>query len=82
MKSICPLPVLWNEIFQELSKHAITKSGLTEGPLKPLILAGWAYSSDNEKSVRWQETVAWAELNGCRRMIERLTEKDFYFGNE
>jgi hypothetical protein len=51
-------------------------------PPKPLILAGWAYSSDLEKAQRWGETVAWASSNGCASLVDQLKEEDFYLGDE
>jgi hypothetical protein len=50
-------------------------------PPKPLILAGWAYSSDLEKAHRWDETVAWANYNGCAEIVDQIKEEDFHFGD-
>jgi hypothetical protein len=51
---------------------------MPESPPKPLILAGWAYSSDEEKAERWEETIAWATFNGCAEVISQIKDEDFY----
>jgi hypothetical protein len=80
MSRVCPNPIPWNNIFQQLTSHAGSNSCVPEFPPKPLILAGWAYSSDLEKAQRWEETVAWANFNGCASLVDQLKEEDFYFG--
>jgi hypothetical protein len=47
-------------------------------PPKPLILAGWAYSSNEEKAERWEETIVWATSNGCTEIINQVRDEDFY----
>jgi hypothetical protein len=46
-----------------------------------MILAGWAYSNDVDKMLRWEETVAWARVNDCANLVE-ISDQDFYFVNE
>ena len=79
MSRICPKPIPWNNIFQDLTRHASSNACVPENPPKPLILAGWAYSSDLEKSQRWEETVSWAKSNGCVNLIDQLNQDDYYF---
>jgi hypothetical protein len=48
----------------------------SQPPPKPLILAGWAYSSDIEKKERWEETVGWASNNGCQALIDGIPDDE------
>lgn len=82
MKRICPNPIPWNNAFERLSKFAVTHPCTPPSPPKPLILAGWAYSNDVEKMGRWEETVAWANDNGCLELVEDIPDLDFYFASE
>lgn len=79
MKRICPNPMSWNSAFKQLTKFAETHPCTPPLPPKPLILAGWAYSNDVEKMWRWEETVAWADNNGCLKVIMDIPDHDFYF---
>lgn len=82
MVSICPNPKKWNVLFKQLSEHANTHVCIPSRPPAPLILAGWAYSNDVEKMLRWRETVDWAEANGCTDILETILDNDFYTVDE
>ncbi len=75
---ICPNPSRWSEVFQKLLRHAETHDCDPDRPPAPLILNGWAFSNDVQKMQRWKETVDWAEANGCRSIVERISHQDFY----
>jgi hypothetical protein len=47
-----------------------------------LILAGWTYSSSQEKHVRWNETVRWAEEFGLKDVIPPIRDSESYFVDE
>ena len=79
MKRICPNPIPWNHAFERLTKHAKGYPCIPASPPTPLILAGWAYSNDDEKMRRWQETIAWADANGCPEVVTDIPDADFYF---
>ncbi|MBI2864183.1 MAG: DUF721 domain-containing protein [Chloroflexi bacterium] len=79
MKRICPNPIPWNDAFKRLSDFAKAHPCTPELPPTPLILAGWAYSNDVGKLRRWEETVAWAENNGCAELISDIPDQDLYF---
>jgi hypothetical protein len=72
---ICPNPVAWDKAYRRLIAHA-TERGVLGAPPRPLILAGWAHSSDAQKMERWRETVEWAKSNGCVEIVEQVD--DFY----
>lgn len=55
-------------------------NGLPTPPI-PLILAGWAFSSDHEKKQRWDATVKYAITHNCKHLIDDLDEESFYFAN-
>ena len=77
---ICPVPRIWNEIHQALFAYWQEKLEMKGvKPPVPLILAGWNFSSDFEKSERWKETVKWAEKMNCTHLIKELSDDDKYF---
>src|SRR5258708_39025405 len=79
MKRVCPNPIPWNEAFKNLVGHATSHICTPPAPPTPLILAGWAYSNDRDKMLRWAETVAWAYANGCGQIVDEIPDRDFYF---
>jgi len=79
MKRICPNPMPWHEAFERLNKYAQSHHCTPPSPPKPLILAGWACTNDVEKIQRWEETVAWAAMNGCTKLVSGISDQDFYF---
>ena len=72
----------WNEAFERLTRYSKAHPCTPPSPPKPLILAGWAYSNDVEKKQRWEETVAWANDNGCPEIVRAIPDDDFYFVSE
>jgi hypothetical protein len=75
---ICPNSSRWNDVFKQLVEYAEAHTCKPSRPPAPLILAGWAYSNDNEKILRWRETVDWASANGCAGIVEGISDQDFY----
>lgn len=80
MHRICPLPKVWHVIHQELEKLAKAKK--VEKPPVPLILGGWNFSSDAQKSSRWEATVAWAAAYGGQEILTKIKDQDFYYVSE
>jgi hypothetical protein len=60
---ICPLPPLWNELWEMLPQRRRLGNGWE--PPAPLILAAWNYASNLEKMLRVAEHIEWAEQHGC-----------------
>jgi hypothetical protein len=79
MKRICPNPIPWNQAFERLTRYAKCRPCTPPSPPTPLILAGWAASNDDEKMRRWEETVVWANANGCPDVVNEVPDTDFYF---
>jgi len=78
MKSVCPLPTVWHRIHLSLLDAWKQAGSVGEAPPTPLILAGWAFSNDVEKHVRWEDTVAWARAMGLSCLVEGISEEDTY----
>jgi hypothetical protein len=79
MKRVCPNPIPWKQAFERLTTHAKCRRCTPASPPTPLILAGWAYTNDEQKMRRWIETLAWANANGCAEMVNEIPDADFYF---
>jgi len=71
--------MIWHEIHQRLDDfYQKNKNTIETVPPIPLILNGWIYSTDYQKKLRWEETVKWAQLNGCSNLIPVLGEENKY----
>jgi len=77
MTRICPNPVPWDKTFKKLLLYAHSHPCAPAKPPVPLILSGWAFSSDAQKKQRWEETVMWAVQNGCPRLVD-IPDTNFY----
>lgn len=78
MRFVCPVPPVWARVHQAL-QDAWEKHGRTgPPPPMPLILAGWAFSNDQAKHARWEESVRWAESRGLITLIPELGPTERY----
>jgi len=75
---ICPQPIPWNDIHRVLTEFHRDNCPEAPQPPVPLILAGWAYSGDEEKAARWQTIVTWAARHGATELIPDLADCDRY----
>lgn len=86
---ICPNPRRWNEIFKDLCATYEIKTGMklpsnvvgireSGGPPTPLILNGWVFSNDNDKRLRWRETLRWAEKQSLLHLTKVEIEDRVY----
>lgn len=73
---ICPNPPEWAKL------HSAAIAAVADGNTfpKPLILAGWAFSSDADKRQRWTETVEWLHARGLEHLIESEVKGGWYRG--
>ena len=69
----------WDDAYHKLTQFAASNTCTPLSPPRPLILSGWAYSNDVEKMRRWEETVAWANRNGCPEIVKSIGDDGFYF---
>ncbi len=75
---ICPNPgPLW-DAYNRLVAFSKDNRCRPWKPPFPLILGGWAFSSDFDKMQRWNMTVAWARGNGCAEIVDAIPDEDFY----
>lgn len=66
---VCPMPGAWDRVYRELRRVHAGLPDAGRPPPVPLILAGWAYSSDADKQRRWQDTRRWAEERGLGHLV-------------
>jgi hypothetical protein len=75
---ICPQPIVWKELYEIMCKD------LNENNIpKPLVLAGWNFSSNIEKSNRFIEHLKLVDFNSENRIknfILNMIEEDWYKG--
>ncbi len=76
---ICPVEFKWMEIHKRLCDHAVASGrvGMPEPPLA-LVMALWKRTTENEKMVRWQETIKWARQYDCLHLIPELKDAEAY----
>jgi hypothetical protein len=77
---ICPTPSVWDKVWKLLPERK--RLGANWEPALPLILGGWAHSSDSDKKARIIEHIAWADRHGAIERVEKflrnLSAKDWY----
>ena len=81
---ICPMPQVWNRLWELLPERRQTGSGWE--PSLPLILAAWNGTSNLEKMVRLAEHIDWSAKHGnlaeVAVFIRKLDESQWYhFGD-
>ncbi|MEI8196095.1 MAG: hypothetical protein WCI73_09320 [Phycisphaerae bacterium] len=67
---ICPMPQLWNEIWEMLPDRRRVGGGWH--PPLPLILAAWSETSASEKRQRFAEHLRYAAEHGVMEQVERV----------
>ena len=76
MLLIYPMPDIWSATYNQLRKVWMrTKNSAIPAP-PPLILNGWVFCSDAQKSARWAETVLWAEQYGFAHLLPTIHGAD------
>lgn len=76
---VCPNAAIWHEIYERLRTEWCALKIVGDGPPLPLLLAGWIYSSDQDKQDRWNATVRWAKSNALAHLIPNLLPEDCYW---
>jgi len=82
---ICPMPQLWNKLYQ-LLKNTKQKSGGGWEPSLPLILQVWYDASAMAKQIRLFEHLQWAEkenqLEEIFSFLKNLKEEEWFHLND
>jgi hypothetical protein len=78
---ICPVPAAWERVRAALEAARATTAPDAPPVPVPLILAGWTFSSDDDKRSRWAATVEWADKHGLAQAIPKLGASDWYCGD-
>jgi hypothetical protein len=77
---VCPLPSLWNRLWEMLPNR--TSVGAGRQPPPPLILAAWHDTPAMLKMLRLAEHIEWAAKNGAldsvARFLRELREEDWF----
>jgi hypothetical protein len=69
-----PMPSHLAELYTALREWAEDHPCEPAEPPKPLILAAYWDTTDNEKDRRWREMQQWAERNGCAHLLADVTD--------
>ncbi len=73
---ICPQPVKWDQFWRLIGTPR------SEGLSPPLILSGWAFSTDRQKREAFQSHIRYAASNGlldeAEQFIDKLQERDWH----
>src|SRR5687768_14188326 len=79
-RRVCPLPILWNQLWQMLPERKRVGAGYQ--PSAPLILGAWNYTSAVDKMLRLSEHIEWADnhsaLAAIATFLRNLREEDWH----
>jgi hypothetical protein len=78
MKTVCPLPPIWSDIYLSLKGAWQSAGAAGDEPPLPFILNGWIATDDFEKNKRWQDMIEWADRHGLRHLIPDLPDEQMY----
>src|ERR1035441_3210908 len=77
---VCPLPQLWNQLWEMLSERR--RDGSSWKPSLPLILAAWHDTPAMLKMLRLAEHIEWAAQHGVLESISNflreMREEDWF----
>lgn len=79
---VCPQPAVWHAIYRRCDQAWRESGRVGDPPPAPLILGGWAFSSDADKQVRWQALVRWAEARSKSQAVALDLPADGYCVHE
>jgi hypothetical protein len=81
---ICPMPDLWNKLWEMLPERKQKENGRWEPPL-PLILAAWWDTTAEQKRERLMQHVKYAAehgvLNEVDKFLRKLNPGQWAYGN-
>jgi hypothetical protein len=77
---VCPLPPLWNRLWEMLPRRKTVGAGWQPSP--PLILAAWHDTPAMLKMLRLVDHIEWAAQHGAlesvARFLRELREEDWF----
>ena len=80
-RRVCPLPMAWERARASLEKARVLRAPHAPKVPVPLILAGWNFSTDEEKQQRWNETMDWAATNGLSEHIPQIADDEWHYAD-
>lgn len=69
-----PMPSVLNDLYTAMREWAGSHPCEPPEPPKPLILAAYWHSTDEEKGRRWREMIEWAKRNGCAQVLDMVSD--------
>jgi hypothetical protein len=69
----------WERARASLEKARVQRAPHATKVPAPLILAGWNYSTDDDKHERWSETLAWAAANGLSDAVPPVADDEWHY---
>ena len=79
---VCPQPSAWHAICRRCNQAWSESGHVGDPPPDPLILSGWAFSSDADKQKRWQALVRWAEERSLLHLVALDLPAEGHFVHE
>ena len=76
---VCPRPAVWHEIYRRCDQAWSESGRCGEPPPAPLVLSGWAFSSDVDKQERWQALLRWSEERSLTHLVALHLPDDGYY---
>jgi len=76
---VCPRPAVWHEVYRRCDQAWSESGRCGEPPPAPLILSGWAFSSDVDKQERWQALLRWSEERSLSHLVALRLPDDGYY---
>jgi hypothetical protein len=76
----CPMPTAWDRIYTRLMALWKTDSKVMPEPPRLLILAGWNFSTPEDRRERWRETLVWARDYGVPVSVVEPSDAVTYRG--
>jgi hypothetical protein len=78
VRRVCPMPMAWERTRASLERARAQRAPQAPKVPVPLILAGWNYSTDDDKRRRWDETLAWAAEHGLSDSIPSIADDEWH----
>jgi hypothetical protein len=81
-KPCFPIPTAWARVHKAMRKYSEVNVCNPQNPPSPLILGGWAFSTDLQKIERWEDFKLWAKTNGCLELVDLVASELLFLDQE